>query len=96
MRTLQSVNHVSHRDGLWSAEPVVLQIEVMDDRGKPCDSRFPDHEDTAQRFERAAFPLVTELDAEHIERNGIAGHGIPIRGEPKPRLRIDEPANEPR
>ena len=95
MRKLEAVDHVTDRGGLWSAEPVVLQIEVVDDRGNPCDGRFLDHEDTAQRFECAAFPLVAEVDAEHIERNGIVRNGIPIRGEFETRLRIDEPANQP-
>ena len=68
MRTLQSVDHVSDRDGLWSAEPVVLQIEVVDDRGDPSTAGSWIVKTAAQRFERAAFPLVAELDAEHVER----------------------------
>ena len=40
MRKLQAVDHMTDRRGLGSAKPVVLQIEVVNDRGNPGDGRF--------------------------------------------------------
>ena len=37
MRELQAVDHVTNCRSLGSAKPVVLQIEVMNDRGNPGD-----------------------------------------------------------
>ena len=95
MRELQAVDHMTNSRRLGSAEPIVLQIEIMNDRGNPGNGRLVNLEDTTQRFERAAVSLVAELDAEHIEWETIVRSGVAIGGESEPRLRIDEPANEP-
>jgi hypothetical protein len=94
-RKLKTLNHLTNRDRLGSAKTGVFQVQVVNDRGNPLDGWFLDLENTAERFERAAFPLMAELHAEHVERQSILRNGVPILGKPKACLRIDEPPNEP-
>jgi hypothetical protein len=56
--------------GIDPVELVVLQIGVMDQLGQPLDRPVPNPESLDQCLERAMIAVMTELDIEHVVRDG--------------------------
>jgi hypothetical protein len=94
-RELQSTDREAEGGSLGRAKLAVLEIEVVDNLSDACDCGVADAEADGERLEGAAIPLVPETRAEHVKGHRVAG-GLGIGQEAKPRVRIDEPANEPR
>jgi hypothetical protein len=59
VRELQSLDDGPHRGGFGCAKPGILQIEIVNNPGKPLDRGLLDAKDGAQRLEGAAFALMT-------------------------------------
>src|SRR5690242_10732364 len=95
IRELQAFNHGADRAAFRRPKAAVLEIQVMHDRSDPRERRSSDAKDRAQRLEGASLTLVTELDAEHVERDAVTRDGLPIGSETESGLTIDEVANEP-
>ena len=66
---------------LERAEAPVLQVQIVYDRRDMIDRVVSNRERADEGLERAAFRVMRELDAEHVERNGVARHGLAVRGE---------------
>src|SRR4029450_45349 len=96
MRKLEPLNQSADCWYFWSVKPLVLQIQVVNDCSNPLDREMSNFKQSTERFERAAISLVTEFDTKHVEWNGLTRSSVAVDCETKPRLRIDEPANEPR
>ena len=71
---LQPVDHRAHGPALRRAEAVVLQIEVVHDRGEPRDRRSPMPK-SGTAFRTCSRRPVAELDAEHVERDAALRNG---------------------
>ena len=71
----------------------ILHVEVVDDLPDARDRRVRDIETLRQCFERARRTVMTELTGIHVERHVRIGRPF---DEAERRLRVDEPANQPR
>src|SRR5262249_52449661 len=95
IRENQAVDEALDPRRLGSAEFAVFQVDVVDDlpdlRQRPIGQLRADD----QRSEGAAAPFVTEVPADDVEAQLAGARRLFRVDEPEPRLRIDEPADQP-
>ena len=80
-----------------SAELVVLAIHIVDDLTERLEGGVGKAEAGHQGLEAAAVALVGEFALVHVEPELTRQRGVPLgRHELEPRLRVDEPPDQPR
>ena len=80
MCELEALYDRANRRGFGCAKAAVLQIEIVNDGRKARHGRIVNLKDPAQRLERAALAVMTELHAEHVERDRIRRNRALFRG----------------
>jgi hypothetical protein len=96
----EAAQHCVEPGGLWSVEPVVLEICLVDGLGELPQHRVGELEAAQDRLERALLHpvvhLVPEFDTAHVEGPGVRRHVAGAGDEDELRLRVDEPPDQPR
>src|SRR5437762_13638993 len=83
--------------GLGPPERRFLAVDVVHDVRDDAERMIAEPEARNERLEGAGVPLVSELGLEHVESDLARPRPVPLGGdELQMRLRVDEPANEPR
>ena len=74
----------------------VLEVDVVNDLGDRMEPRITQREAGEEHLERAAVALVRKLRVEHVEPElAWPGAVVLANDELEPRVRVDEPADEP-
>src|SRR3989449_450931 len=90
----EAVDGQVHARGLVAGELAVVQVCLVHDLGNCPDASILDAEPLDEGLERAVLAVMTEVRAENIKRDPLAG-GVGCVGKGKLCLRIAEALDEP-